>query len=83
MPTTHLSDVSRERAILLYAIMSGPSIDVGWVIFDSYRRCVRQKVGGIVFPSLIMALCAFNGVNWVANEELGPPIKPIDGALIA
>ena len=32
-PTAHLSDVSRDWAILLYAIVSGTSIDVGWVIF--------------------------------------------------
>ena len=59
-PMTHLSDVSRERAILLYAIMVGASIDVGQVIFDSYMHCVRQKARGISFPYLITALCAFN-----------------------
>ena len=40
LPTAHLSDVSRDRAILLYAIMTGASIDVGRVIFDHYMHCV-------------------------------------------
>ena len=36
LPTAQLSDVSRERAILLYAIVTGASIDVGRVIFDHF-----------------------------------------------
>lgn len=29
MPSTHLADVTQERAVLLYAIVNGMSIDVG------------------------------------------------------
>ena len=61
-PTAHLSDVTRERAILLYALVTGASIDVGRVIFYHYMHSVRAKQGGIMFPSLITSLCALNGV---------------------
>ena len=57
----HLSDVSRERAILLYALMNGASIDVGWVIFYHYMHSVWSKLGGIGYPSLITSLCAGMG----------------------
>ena len=43
LSTAHLSDVSRERAILLYAIVIGASIDVGWVIFDHFMQSVRSE----------------------------------------
>ena len=62
--------------------MSGASIDVCWVIFDSYMHCFHQKAGSIVFISLITALCAFNEVTWTTNEVFGPPKKLIDDALI-
>ena len=59
--------MTRERAIMLYALMMGASIDVGQVIFDHYMHSVRAKLGGIGFPSLITSLCALNGVTWAPN----------------
>ena len=82
-PTTHLSDVSRERAILLYALATGASIDVGRLIFDHYMYSVRAKQGGISFPSLITFLCALNGVTWANNDEKAALIKTIYEVLIA
>ena len=82
-PTAHLSDVSRERAILLHALITGAFINVGRVIFDHYMHSVWAKLRGIGFPSLITTLCAWNGVTWVPNEEKAALMKPIDGALIA
>ena len=66
LPTAHLSDVSREKSILLFALMTGASIVMGIVIFDHYMHSVWSKVRGIGFPSLVTSLCAW---NW---GDLGP-----------
>ena len=79
----HLSDVSRERVIMLYALMTRASIDMGQVSFDHYMHSVWSKLGGIGFSSLITYICAWNGVTWAPNEEKAAPMKPIDEALIA
>ena len=50
LPTAHLRDVSRERAILLYEIITSASIEVGRVIFDNFMQSVWSKVGGIGYP---------------------------------
>ena len=83
LPTAHLSDVTRERAILLYAIVSGASVDVGRVIFDYIMQCARAAHGGIGFPCLISAICASQGVMWDRNEEMGGVMRPIDGPKLA
>ena len=75
--------MTRERAILLYALVTSASIDVGRVIFDHYMHSVRAKQGGILFPSLIISLCTLNGMAWANNEEKAAPMKPIDEVLIA
>ena len=63
LPTTHLSDVSRERAILLDAIVIGASIDVGRVIFYNYIQSIRSTSGGIAYPYLITGLSSLHGVT--------------------
>ena len=51
LPTAHLSDVSRERTILLNAIMTRASKDVGKVKFFFITICIvyGPKLGALIF----------------------------------
>ena len=56
IPATHFSDVTAEKAVLIYAILIGMSIDVGRVVFDSIIYTIRNKLS-LYFPLLITRLC--------------------------
>ncbi|GMN68009.1 hypothetical protein TIFTF001_037068 [Ficus carica] len=73
MPITHFSDVTKDRAILLYDILSGKSIDVGRLIQQSIKQALRGSTsGGLPHPSLITALCKQVGIPLpIGGEELG------------
>lgn len=71
MPTTHVSDVIRDRAVLLYAIVKGKSVDVGQVIQDSITHAIRDSsTGRLPHPSLICGLCKQAKVTWSDDEIL-------------
>ena len=55
MPATHFSDVDAKKAVLIYAILMGMSINVGQVLFDSIIHTIRNKLG-LYFPLLITQL---------------------------
>ena len=40
MPSSHLSDVTKDRAILIYCILSGKTIDVGSILHASILHSV-------------------------------------------
>lgn len=83
-PVTHYSDVNKDRAILLYAIVTGKSIDVGRIIQQSIRHSRRASTtGGLGHPSLITALCREAGVTWQQDEELLHPKSLIHKNFIA
>ena len=77
----HFSDVTAEKAVLIYAILRGMSIDVGRVVFDSIIHTIRNKLG-LYFPSLITQLCLDARVRHGANEEAQYPAKPINDKMI-
>ena len=81
MPATHFSDVTADKAVLIYAILRGMSIDVGRVVFDSNIHTIRKKLG-LYFPSLITQLCLDAGVRHGPYEEAQYPTKPIDDKMI-
>lgn len=83
LPVTHISDVTRERAILVYTIVTGKSIDVGRLVGQSIRHCRRASTtGGLAHPSLITALCRQAGVVWGPHEELLNPRSVMDKSFI-
>ncbi|KAG8375999.1 hypothetical protein BUALT_Bualt09G0017400 [Buddleja alternifolia] len=68
-PTLHLSDVSVERAKLLYVIWTEEPLDVGDVIHDSIMRCATDHKKSLWHPSLNTALCRDVNVKIADNEE--------------
>lgn len=45
MPVLHYSELTAERAVLIYAIMTGMTIDVDRVLFDSIIHTMRNRLG--------------------------------------
>ncbi|EOY16729.1 Uncharacterized protein TCM_035608 [Theobroma cacao] len=78
----HLSNVTKDRAVLLYAILSGKSINIGQLIFNNTIYIARLPKDGLWFPSLITALCKQASVLWTSNKELLHPQVPLDASII-
>ncbi|GMN53950.1 hypothetical protein TIFTF001_023091 [Ficus carica] len=73
MPVTHFSDVTKDQAVILYAILSQKSIDVGKLIQQTIKQALRGSTsGGLPHPSLITALCKQASIPLpIGGEELG------------
>ncbi|PIN06917.1 hypothetical protein CDL12_20521 [Handroanthus impetiginosus] len=70
-PSSHLSEVSKDRAILFYAILTGIPLDIGRYIHNSIRRSARGGMFvSLYFPSLITALCQEEGLVNLPSDEL-------------
>ncbi|EOY08969.1 Uncharacterized protein TCM_024271 [Theobroma cacao] len=78
----YLSDVTKDRAILLYAIVTKKFIDIGQLIFKNIIMSARSPPNGLWYPSLITALCCQARVVWSPNEELPHPKIPYGGGII-
>ena len=60
----HLSDVTKDRVVLLYAIVSWMSIDVGKIILNSiFNSILAPATRGLTYPSLIFSFCQNVGVT--------------------
>lgn len=71
MSTWHQNDITKERAILLYAIMVNKKVDVGMVINVSIAKCLQGSTSGALpHASLIIALCRQAGVQWYTDEPI-------------
>ncbi|MFQ6641640.1 hypothetical protein Gotur_015866 [Gossypium turneri] len=67
MPISHSSTISMERMLLLYAILTEKSINVGKIIFKEIHDCAKKKAGSAYFPSLITSLCLKARIKTQAN----------------
>ncbi|MFQ6666089.1 hypothetical protein Gotur_032584 [Gossypium turneri] len=67
MPISHSSTISMERMLLLYAILTEKSINVGKIILKEIHDCAKKKTGSAYFPSLITSLCLRARVKTQAN----------------
>ncbi|MFQ6667059.1 hypothetical protein Gotur_033207 [Gossypium turneri] len=67
MPISYSSTISMERMILLYAILTKKSINVGKIILKEIHDCAKKKPGSAYFPSLITLLCLKAHVKTQAN----------------
>ncbi|KAK5825406.1 hypothetical protein PVK06_020236 [Gossypium arboreum] len=67
MPISHSSTISMERMLLLYAILTEKSINVGKIILKEIYDCAKKKTGSAYFPSLITSLCLRARVKRQAN----------------
>ncbi|MFQ6656258.1 hypothetical protein Gotur_026451 [Gossypium turneri] len=67
MPISHSSTISMERMLLLYAILTEKSINVGKIILKEIHDCAKKKAVSAYFPSLITSLCLKAHVKTQAN----------------
>ena len=63
LPVKHMSEVTVDRAILLYAILNNPILDAGRVISNKITALAQELGIAIFFPGLITELCANVGVQ--------------------
>ena len=68
MPVRHFSDITKERVVLLYAIVTGKSINLGKFLSSHILQCAKHLTMSLFYPSLITALCVTNGVQYGPNE---------------
>ncbi|KAJ7959643.1 putative S-locus lectin protein kinase family protein [Quillaja saponaria] len=78
LPSRYASDVTKERAILLYTIIQGMTINIGRIIHSSMLQAANRGHLGIWFPLLIIELCHGASVIWVDTDPLVLPKGIID-----
>lgn len=84
MPTTHFTELLRDRAVLLYCIVIGKNIIVGQVIQDSITQAIKGgSTSGLPHPSLICRLCKKTKVTWSDDEFVQQSKVPIDHQIIS
>ncbi|PIN07042.1 hypothetical protein CDL12_20397 [Handroanthus impetiginosus] len=74
LPSSHTSEVTRERAIMIYAILTDVPFDIGRFL---HRSILKSAMGGLTMglyhPSLITELCAHAGLERQPGDELLQP----------
>ena len=60
----HLSDVMKDRAILIFCILIGCSIYIGSIMHASFCHSIRGATVRPHFPSFIISMCQQRGVVW-------------------
>ncbi|PIN00193.1 hypothetical protein CDL12_27303 [Handroanthus impetiginosus] len=74
LPSSHTSDVTRERAVMIYAILTDVPFDIGRFL---HRSILKSAIGGLTMglyhPSLITELCARAGLERQPGDELLQP----------
>ena len=69
-PSLHLSTVTKDKTILIYAMTKGVQFDIGIVIerglIESTHECYT---GTMIHPSLITRLCRSVGVPMLDSKE--------------
>lgn len=84
MPTSHTADVTVDRAIVLWGILNGKYIDLGFLIHQNIMRFLGgTTTGGIPHALIITDLCYRVGVHWTPDEILQKPMSSIDHHAIA
>ncbi|KOM37720.1 hypothetical protein LR48_Vigan03g110200 [Vigna angularis] len=78
-PLTHMSDITTQRAILLYCILSGREVNLGAIIAEKIKSCARvvSSRTPLGHPSLITHLCEIMGVD-VSVPPFEQPRKELD-----
>ncbi|KAK1387686.1 hypothetical protein POM88_015864 [Heracleum sosnowskyi] len=79
MPTTHISSVTVDRAIILWGILTGQYIDLGYLVHKNILKFLGgSTTAGIPHAALIAELCVHVGVIWSADETLHRAKSDID-----
>ncbi|MED6188431.1 hypothetical protein PIB30_085904 [Stylosanthes scabra] len=82
LPTTNRSELTVERAALIYSIIIGENINVEEIIVDQiYKFVYKTDVSSsLPFPSIIAALCAHAKIPTILDDTLIPQEPPIVAA---
>ena len=69
-PTLHLSTVTKDKTILLYAMTKGFQFDIGTVIERGLIELTHDHyTGALIHPFLITQLCQLAKVSMLKSEE--------------
>ena len=69
-PTLHLSTVTKDKTILLYAMTKDFQFDVGSIIEQGLIKSTQGRcTGALIHPSLITQLCQLAKVPMLDSEE--------------
>ncbi|KOM25546.1 hypothetical protein LR48_Vigan115s001600 [Vigna angularis] len=80
-PCSHVSDITVNRALLLYCVLRGMSINIGQVIANEIQVCANtmNNKAPLGHPSSITHLCELAMVN-ISDPPFERPRKAIDDA---
>ena len=77
-PSLHLSTVTKDKTILLYAMTKGFQFDIGKVIKRGLIESTHGHcTGALIHPSLITKLCQSAGVQMLDSEDQVQQCLPI------
>ncbi|EXC33712.1 hypothetical protein L484_008956 [Morus notabilis] len=77
IPSTHISEVTKDRALVLLAIEKGEPLNVGAIINSGIHHALRKHNISLPYPSLLMELFLAAGVA-LPNAHLEKPIRAFD-----
>ena len=63
VPTSHTSDITFDRAKLIYGIIMKMDMNLGYLISHQISIIAQQDSSRLVFPALITTLCKARGVT--------------------
>ncbi|PIN20751.1 hypothetical protein CDL12_06558 [Handroanthus impetiginosus] len=70
LPSSHTFEVMRERAVMIYAILTDVPLDIGRFLHKSiWKSALGGLIVGLYHPSLITELCALTMVGTVGRSD--------------
>ncbi|PIN14475.1 hypothetical protein CDL12_12899 [Handroanthus impetiginosus] len=74
LPSSHTSEVTRERAVMIYAILTDVPFNIGGFLHRSiFKSAMGGLTMGLYHPSLITKLCARAGLERQPGDEMLQP----------
>lgn len=64
MSSSHATDITKDKAMLIYFIMTRKTIDVGELFTVGSFELPHVQSVALPFPNVITELCRFAGVTW-------------------
>ncbi|XP_075500524.1 uncharacterized protein LOC142539131 [Primulina tabacum] len=78
LPSTHQTEITKDKAALVHAITTGQSIDLGKIIHGSILRTSTGLITtGLPCPHIITELCQHASVTWGPEEQVLKAKAPI------
>ncbi|KAH1193859.1 hypothetical protein GmHk_19G054800 [Glycine max] len=76
-PTSHTSDLTMDRARLIFGLVSRLDMNIGALIFGQMTSIAQSNTSRLGFPALITTLCRARGVfsDSLTFEHLSPVIN--------